>query len=279
MLCKDIMIEGGRYNFKHQKERLIYLGYNWSGNGYWHQFAKVIEPEKVWAEVIDRDLSMMEKTITESPEDGCYYACFSTDPFHHRLFVEIEPLLKSGDAVPGCRWEKFVLRAKRSGINSVEHIETKNDENMPSQWRTRTICYVAHDGLVDQINDSLGSVTTIDYKAEKMRVVRTYPENGRREPLSTHQFDKNGWPEFSSDFVPLPHQKHVSETRTKKTYEWHRSIKIPSKVTTSIIDKKGNPIREYEVSYTLHTLPSGDRAYCVGDVYDETGVLFVLLSR
>jgi hypothetical protein len=35
---------GGRYNWKGQPERLIYVGYNRSGNGYWHQFAKIEKP-------------------------------------------------------------------------------------------------------------------------------------------------------------------------------------------------------------------------------------------
>ena len=54
--------KGGRYNWKNQRERLIYMGYNWSGNGYWHQFSKVEEPEKIWCEVLTRDLHMLEET-------------------------------------------------------------------------------------------------------------------------------------------------------------------------------------------------------------------------
>jgi len=53
---------GGRYNWKHQPERLIYLGHNWSSNGYWHQFAKVDAPDVVWCEVLDSDLLMIEET-------------------------------------------------------------------------------------------------------------------------------------------------------------------------------------------------------------------------
>jgi hypothetical protein len=39
----------GKYNFKNQPERLVYLGKNFSGNGYWHQFAKVESPCEVWS--------------------------------------------------------------------------------------------------------------------------------------------------------------------------------------------------------------------------------------
>lgn len=58
---------GGRYNWKGQPERLIYLGFNWSGNGYWHQFEKVGEPGKVWCEVLDSDLHCIEETRVPSP--------------------------------------------------------------------------------------------------------------------------------------------------------------------------------------------------------------------
>lgn len=53
---------GGRYNWKNQTERLVYMGHNWSGNGLWHQFSKVDEPGKVWCEVLTSDLHMLEET-------------------------------------------------------------------------------------------------------------------------------------------------------------------------------------------------------------------------
>ncbi len=53
---------GGRYNWKGQPERLVYLGRNWSGNGFWHQFEKVDAPGVVWCEVLDADLSNFEET-------------------------------------------------------------------------------------------------------------------------------------------------------------------------------------------------------------------------
>lgn len=55
-------IVGGRYNWTGQPERLIYLGFNWSGNGYWHQFAKVESPSVVWCEVLGADLCLLEET-------------------------------------------------------------------------------------------------------------------------------------------------------------------------------------------------------------------------
>lgn len=56
---------GEKYNWSGQRESLIYLGYNWSGNGYWHQFAKVETPDVIWCEVLGSDLQMIEKTTTE----------------------------------------------------------------------------------------------------------------------------------------------------------------------------------------------------------------------
>ena len=56
---------GGKYNWKNQPERLVYLGNNWSSNGYWYQFAKVESPDTVWCEVLDADLKMIEETKQE----------------------------------------------------------------------------------------------------------------------------------------------------------------------------------------------------------------------
>ncbi len=53
---------GGKYNWKGQPERLIYLGCNWSGNGYWHQFEKADQPGVVWCEVLDEELHNFEET-------------------------------------------------------------------------------------------------------------------------------------------------------------------------------------------------------------------------
>lgn len=56
--------EGERYNWRGQNERLIYLGRKfYPGNGFWFQFAKVEEPEKVWSEVRAGDLASFERTV------------------------------------------------------------------------------------------------------------------------------------------------------------------------------------------------------------------------
>ncbi len=64
------MKRGYRYNWINQPERLIYLGHNWSGNGYWHQFAKVEQPDVVWCEVLTSDLPLMEETAGDQPVTG-----------------------------------------------------------------------------------------------------------------------------------------------------------------------------------------------------------------
>lgn len=57
---------GGRYNWIGQKEKLIYMGYNFSGNGYWHQFSLVENPDVVWCEVTTSDLSMIEESKSDT---------------------------------------------------------------------------------------------------------------------------------------------------------------------------------------------------------------------
>ncbi len=59
---KSDLVIGGKYNWINQEERLVYLGFNFSGNGYWHQFALVQEPDVVWCEVAENELQFLEET-------------------------------------------------------------------------------------------------------------------------------------------------------------------------------------------------------------------------
>ena len=61
LLASELVI-GGKYNFSNQPERLVYLGYNFSGNGFWHQFEKIDEPGVVWCECQNDDLRLLERT-------------------------------------------------------------------------------------------------------------------------------------------------------------------------------------------------------------------------
>jgi len=56
----SVLVVGENYKFKNQPEHLKYIGKNWSGNGYWHQFEKVGE-QGIWCELLDSDLLLIEK--------------------------------------------------------------------------------------------------------------------------------------------------------------------------------------------------------------------------
>ncbi len=64
MNSKD-MVFNSRYNFKNQPEQLKYIGCNWSGNGFWHQFEKIGD-DGVWCELQDDDLEMIEEAKEQS---------------------------------------------------------------------------------------------------------------------------------------------------------------------------------------------------------------------
>ena len=55
------MVIGKTYKFKYSPELLIYIGKNFSGNGYWHQFEKADNRGVVWCELLDHDLKMIEE--------------------------------------------------------------------------------------------------------------------------------------------------------------------------------------------------------------------------
>jgi hypothetical protein len=62
-VTRDTLRIGGRYNWKGQPERLVYMGLCEPRNGCWHQFAKVEAPTVCWSEVTDADLSSFEETV------------------------------------------------------------------------------------------------------------------------------------------------------------------------------------------------------------------------
>ena len=55
------MVRGNNYRYIGTPQKLVYLGKNFSGNGFWHQFALVKEPKKVWAEITDNELHLIEE--------------------------------------------------------------------------------------------------------------------------------------------------------------------------------------------------------------------------
>ena len=50
-------IVGNRYNWKHQPERLVYMGKHRG----WHQFRKLGDTD-VWCEVLDSDAHLLEES-------------------------------------------------------------------------------------------------------------------------------------------------------------------------------------------------------------------------
>jgi len=64
-LAKKDLVIGDKYHWIGQEERLVYLGHNWSGNGFWYQFALVTEPTVVWSECLCMDLENLTKTREE----------------------------------------------------------------------------------------------------------------------------------------------------------------------------------------------------------------------
>ena len=51
----------GHYNWKIQKERLVYIG----RKGLWHQFEKVDRPGIVWCEALEQHLHLIEETVED----------------------------------------------------------------------------------------------------------------------------------------------------------------------------------------------------------------------
>ena len=74
---------GGFYNWKYQRERLIYVGKDCC----WHQFKKIGDPRDVWCEVLDEDLHMIEETtprrITMGTYTDTYVEMLQQDLQHH----------------------------------------------------------------------------------------------------------------------------------------------------------------------------------------------------
>lgn len=63
--AKDLRIYG-RYNWKNQSERLVYVGMCEPRHGRFHQFEKVGEPGVIWCEVHHDNIYMLEETSDET---------------------------------------------------------------------------------------------------------------------------------------------------------------------------------------------------------------------
>jgi hypothetical protein len=63
MKNSDLVIKG-KYNFKHQQERLEFVGFTMDcRDQFWGQFKKVgDDDQEIWAELLESDLWMIEET-------------------------------------------------------------------------------------------------------------------------------------------------------------------------------------------------------------------------
>ena len=63
--------QGGRYNWKGQPERLIYMGtkHYHGDRRTWYQFALVDKPDTCWSEVLESELSGFEETTQPTDEE------------------------------------------------------------------------------------------------------------------------------------------------------------------------------------------------------------------
>jgi len=55
------LIKGELYTFENDTTVLVYLGENYSGNGYWHQLAKEESPTEVWCEMLYDDIKLIKR--------------------------------------------------------------------------------------------------------------------------------------------------------------------------------------------------------------------------
>lgn len=64
MITKDNLVKGGRYNWRGQNERLVYMGRHIYRDDHrpWYQFALVESPSEIWCEVLETDFQHFEET-------------------------------------------------------------------------------------------------------------------------------------------------------------------------------------------------------------------------
>ena len=115
----DLQI-GGRYNWKNQAERLVYVGMCEPRNGRWHQFEKIDKPGEVWCEVHPTDISKIEVSKQEpmvtlgelkiidiviaikAREDGKYFEVVSNDA-HEKKHRTIHRVKYAGNQLEEAR--------------------------------------------------------------------------------------------------------------------------------------------------------------------------------
>ncbi len=128
------LVIGKFYNFRFGKDRLIYIG----KKGIWNQFEKIDERGKIWTEVIDENLHLIEATkllpprkieITKNPDnkfhyfEGNYYYTFTIDGKKSSCIAETYDIAMI-----------LALAIKYDGTNTKMHKSILRSLNIKSCW-------------------------------------------------------------------------------------------------------------------------------------------------
>lgn len=176
---------GGRYNWKQQPERLVYLGQKWP----WHRFALVESPDMCWCECLDEDLSSFEEPAPPSAQQatGSGQVLTETGPR--------ECLTAAHIALSTCDGEGRVNAANVSAAHAqIEHaigLLAAATQAQPEADR---------EALADVTRQTLAELCEArewhpKYRAKYLAVLAgidtlAAPTTGKREPLTDPEIDE-----------------------------------------------------------------------------------------
>lgn len=135
---------GGRYNWKNQEERLVYIGMCEPKDGRWHQFEEVYNPGEVWCQVLDSDLHKLEETeiellgVFDSFENRSLYDML----FYFREEIKFNEELLEGEVA-------YLQQPDLSEEERSEHMKYEADLRSTITHFRRGIGHV-EDGLLDR---------------------------------------------------------------------------------------------------------------------------------
>ncbi len=153
---------GGRYNWKNQPERLIYLGKNKSGNGYWHQFALVNSPNKVWSEVLDAELSSFEESqpAQQPDREPCGWRKKYNGEWAYAFSEDAWEFIRRGTPASGQspdapkRVMKVVPAEPTEEMISAANRTCRNDEQCKAKWEPSN-CKLCRDDTAEDLRAAL----------------------------------------------------------------------------------------------------------------------------
>lgn len=162
-LKAEALIIGGKYNWKNQPERLIYMGLCEPRNGHWHQFALIESPTVVWCEVLPDDLDRLEVTqdraklvsVSTVQAGDERNAAIEQCAKHLDLEAEAYSITKDKTAEALARWFADDLRKLKSAAPSQPVADHNGDANEMIKIEARDL----HHKLVEDFNmdDDAGS--------------------------------------------------------------------------------------------------------------------------